>query len=63
MSTEPVQCPDCGAGIETTDDVEHEHEVADLELDDAVDPPRVILGAGTKDLWRCKSCGRVLGVS
>ncbi|WP_224335883.1 hypothetical protein [Haloprofundus halobius] len=63
MSAELLQYPNCGADIETTDDAEHEHEVAELEVDDAADPPRIILGAGTRDLWRCKNCGRVLGVS
>ncbi|KTG11296.1 hypothetical protein AUR64_05060 [Haloprofundus marisrubri] len=63
MSTEPIHCPDCDADIETTDDLEGGPEVAELELDEAVTPPRVMLGAGTRALWRCENCGAVLGVN
>ncbi|WP_276273807.1 hypothetical protein [Haloarcula litorea] len=56
-------CENCGATLETTDDLDHD-EVEELELVEQEDgPPRIRLGVDIRDVWRCKQCGKVLGVS
>jgi ribosomal protein S27E len=65
MASDPVECANCGERIEDADDLEPDgtvHEI-DLEPPESGDGPRIVLGAGQRDLWRCRSCGKVLGVS
>ncbi|MBV0924395.1 hypothetical protein KTS45_09290 [Halomicroarcula limicola] len=58
-----VRCENCGAEAETTDELDHD-DVKQIELDEGGNgPPRVRYGANIRDLWLCKQCGKVLGVS
>jgi len=52
----------CNASFERADELDHE-EVDEFETE-AVDdgPPRIRVGTGLRDVWRCKECGTVLGV-
>ncbi|WP_101297297.1 hypothetical protein [Halegenticoccus soli] len=65
MSDEPLACPDCGAEIGSKGDLEPGETVRELTFEEpssAGDRPRVVLGAGQRNLWLCKNCGKVLGV-
>lgn len=54
-----LTCPECGAEIDSADQLEHEHEVAEVELEDSGS----ISLYGNRDLYMCKNCKRTLGVS
>lgn len=57
-----VRCTNCNKEYETTDDVDHE-EVKEISLvNEGEGPPRMQIGTGLRDVWRCKGCGKVLGV-
>ncbi|MDS0279244.1 hypothetical protein NDI85_15695 [Halomicroarcula sp. S1AR25-4] len=57
------RCENCGAELETADDLEHE-EVDEVTLvDEDEGPPRIQIGVDIRDVYRCKKCGKVLGVS
>lgn len=55
-------CENCDTSFERADELEHE-EVAEFETE-AVDegPPKIRIGTGQRDVWRCKGCGKILGV-
>ncbi|WP_254273082.1 hypothetical protein [Haloarcula marina] len=58
-----VTCENCGAELETADDLERE-EVEEIELVEQDEgPPRIQLGVDIRDVYHCKKCGKVLGVS
>lgn len=55
-------CENCDKTVEHADDVEHE-EVDELAIEESEDgPPQIRIGTGKRDVWRCKGCGKVLGV-
>jgi len=55
-------CDDCDTSFERADELEHE-EVDEFETEDVDEgPPKIRIGAGQRDVWRCKECGKVLGV-
>lgn len=58
MASDTVECPDCGATIESEDHVEVQ-EVKEIES-----RPRGGIGYGerTNDLFLCKNCKKPLGV-
>ena len=57
-----VRCINCDTEYEHTDEVDHE-EVDEIELVEQDDgPPRMQIGVDSRDVWRCKGCGKVLGV-
>jgi DNA-directed RNA polymerase subunit RPC12/RpoP len=58
MATETVECPDCGATIESEDHVDVE-EVREIES-----RPKGGIGYGsaTRNLYLCKNCKNPLGV-
>jgi len=57
-----VHCINCDKEHTHTDEADHE-EVDAVELEEQDDgPPRMRIGTGTHDVWRCKGCGSVLGV-
>jgi hypothetical protein len=57
-----VKCENCDEIFEHAHELDHE-EVDELELDESgAGPPRVTIGTGLHDVWRCKGCGKVLGV-
>jgi len=57
-----VSCINCDTEYEHTDELDHEEADA-VELEDTDDgPPRMQIGTGSHDVWRCKGCGKVLGV-
>ncbi|WP_129115703.1 hypothetical protein [Halegenticoccus tardaugens] len=66
MSDESFDCPDCGAEIASKDGVEKGETVREITFDEREgtdEPPRVVLGAGRRNLWLCRRCGKVLGVN
>ena len=57
-----VRCLNCDKEYEHEHEVDHE-EVDEIELVEEDDgPPRMQIGTGQRDVWRCKGCGKVLGV-
>jgi uncharacterized Zn finger protein len=59
-----INCPDCDAEIETTEQVETE-SIGEIEVEEVESsgPPSVTLGTEKRDLYRCTGCGTVLGVN
>jgi len=52
----------CDTSFERADELDHE-EVDEFETEDVDEgPPRIRIGTGQRDVWRCKECGKVLGV-
>lgn len=52
-----VTCPECGAEVESMDELEKDHEVAEIEADDDG-----FNHYGNRDLFLCKGCKEPLGV-
>lgn len=56
------RCENCDKEFTHTDELDHE-EVSEFELEEHNDgPPQITIGTGLHDVWRCKGCGKVLGV-
>ena len=56
-----VHCETCNVDIEDPDSLEQD-EVAEVDIEPDSDGPRIRIGTGKRDVWRCKDCGKVLGV-
>jgi uncharacterized protein with PIN domain len=58
MAIETIDCPECGAAIESLDEMDTE-EVTEIET-----RPRGGIGYGeaTRNLYLCKNCRKLLGV-
>jgi len=55
-------CDNCDASFERANELEQQ-EVDELETEDVAEgPPKIHIGTGHRDVWRCKECGTVLGV-
>jgi ribosomal protein S27E len=58
-----VTCDSCGHEVETTEDVEVE-TVEELAVEEAPGgPPSITYGVSQRDVYMCKGCGKLLGVS
>jgi len=56
-----VTCENCGEIFEHADELEAD-TLQKLEVDESNERPRIRIGTGLRDVWRCKGCGKVLGV-
>ena len=57
-----VHCTNCDREYESPDELDHE-EVDAVEIEDeGGETPRMQIGVDSHDVWRCKGCGKPLGV-
>jgi hypothetical protein len=55
-----VHCTNCDKEYESPDELDH--EVVDaVEIEDD-ETPKIQVGVDSHDVWRCKGCGKPLGV-
>ncbi|AUV81966.1 hypothetical protein C2R22_10165 [Salinigranum rubrum] len=58
MATETIDCPECGATIESLDEMDAE-EVPEIETRSR---GGIGYGEATRNLYLCKSCRKPLGI-
>lgn len=56
-----VHCTNCDKEYESPDELDHE-TVDAVAVEDEDDTPKMQIGVDSHDLWRCKGCGKPLGV-
>lgn len=57
-----VRCTNCKTDFEHADELDHEEVEAVSLVEEGEGPPRIQIGVDVHDVWRCKGCGKVLGV-
>jgi hypothetical protein len=55
-----VHCTNCDKEYESADELDHE-EVDEVSISDG-ETPNIQIGTDSHDVWRCKGCGKPLGV-
>jgi hypothetical protein len=56
-----VHCENCDRAYEHADELDHE-TADEVTLVEDGEKPEIRIGAGKRDVWRCRGCGSVLGV-
>jgi len=57
-----VHCENCDREYDHADELEQETADEVSLIDEDQDRPRIRIGTDKRDVWRCKGCGKVLGV-
>lgn len=57
-----VHCTNCDKEYESPDELDHETvDAVEIEDEDG-ETPHMQIGVDSHDVWRCKGCGKPLGV-
>jgi hypothetical protein len=56
--TDNLSCPECGASVESKDELVAEHEVSEIEFED----DGSLNLYGNRDLYLCEECKKPMGV-
>jgi len=57
-----VHCINCDREYDSPEELDHEEADAVTIEDEDTEAPRMRIGVDSHDVWRCKGCGKVLGV-
>ena len=57
-----VHCTNCDQEYESPDELDHEEVDAVTIEDEGSETPEMQVGVDSHDVWRCKGCGKPLGV-